>query len=272
MAQPMQQVQPTSNSTMPQAIYEQAYAHQLGAPVATYKPPLTNPLAIIGVVLGAIVLDILVLYGILAATGYIFYILIAIPIAAIGYGVVAMLNYNLAIYQFMNGLVRAKGQQVEVVRWDRISALWIRMNRRRNYSLSGALASSLASGNTIQGLTLQRDDGRNFSFSSLLRGHLRLIQSIEQNMVQFHLPRATAAYQSGQVVPFGPLSVSRQGISNGRETLGWNEVQNIEINRGNLLVKRSPKGAKWASVDVAKIPNLAVFVSLTSGVRSGQIL
>ena len=278
MAQPVQPVpsmlpmQPSVTIDMPSEIYQQAGMYQLGVPVASYKPLLGSPLAIIGMMLGVIIADIILFYIILAATGYIFYILIAIPIAAIAYGIYAFIDYKLRVYQFANGLVHAKGQQIATIRWDQIDAIWVKLMRQRYYiGIAGVLASALASSRRTQSITVRRVDGATFKFTNMLRGHVQLMQSIEQAVMQAHMPRAVAAYQSGQVIPFGPFTVGRQGMGNGRETIPWHEVQSVDVKRGYLQVKRVGKTFNWANVDVSKIPNLLVFVSLVNGVRSGQI-
>lgn len=256
---------------MPSEIYQQAGMYQLGAPVAVYKPLLGSPLAIIGMMLGIIIVDILLFYIIEAITGYIFYILIAIPIAAIAYGIYAFIDYKLRVYQFTNGLVHAKGQQIATIRWDQIDAIWIAVSQQRYFSLAGALVSALASARNTRSLTVRRVDGASFKFTNTLRNSHMLMQNIEQAVMQSHMPRAVVAYQSGQVIPFGPLTVGRQGMGNGRETIPWQEVQNVDMKRGYLQVKRAGKTFNWANVNVSKIPNLLVFISLVNGVRSGQI-
>lgn len=270
--QPMQPMQTSPAIDMPSEIYQQAGMYQLGTSIAVYKPLLGNPLAIIGMMVGIIIADILLFYIILTLTNYIFYILIAGPIAAVAYGIYAFIDHNLRVYQFTNGIVRAKGQQVATIRWDQIDAIWIRLIRQRYYiGLAGVFASALASSRRTQSMTVRRVDGASFKFTNMLKGHVQLMQNIEQAVMQAHMPRAIAAYQSGQVIPFGPLTVSRQGMGNGRETIGWHEVQNVDVKRGYLQVKRTGKTFNWASVDVSKIPNLLVFMSLINGVRSGQI-
>ena len=268
----VQSMQTSPAVDMPSEIYQQAGMYQLGTPVAVYKPLLGSPLAIIGMMLGIIIVDILLFYVIEAITGYIFYILIAIPIAAVAYGVYAFIDYKLRVYQFVNGIVHAKGQQIATIRWDQIDAIWIKLIRQRYYiGIAGVFASALASSRRTQSITVRRVDGASFKLTNMLRGHVQLMQNIEQAVMQAHMPRAVAAYQSGQVIPFGPLTVARQGMGNGRETIPWQEVQNVDVKRGYLQVKRAGKTFNWANVDVSKIPNLLVFISLVNGVRSGQI-
>src|SRR5207248_2541005 len=90
-------------------VHQQAEAYGLGVPLAVYKPLLPNALAVIGMIVGVIVIDAILLAAIASLTGDVLYILIAIPIAAIIYGISALMNYQLRVYQFSEGLIRAKG-------------------------------------------------------------------------------------------------------------------------------------------------------------------
>ncbi len=268
----IQQHQMQAHNDTPQNVYAQAMAYQLGAQGTTYKPLLPNALAAIGMMVGVTIADVLLLYIILVTTGYLFYILIAIPIAAIIYGIYALIDCNLRVYQFENGLVRAKGERVDVIRWDAV-AFVIQNVRRRGYyyAIGGVLAASLANRNGApHSVTVQRNDGAVFKFNSTLRHVAQLIQTIQTAVLQAHMPRAMAAYNAGSPVVFGPLTLGQQGLSNGRELLPWNEVQSVDIKRGQVIVKRVGKTFSWANINIAKIPNVFVFMSMINYARTGR--
>ena len=65
---------------VPQAIYKQASTYQLGEHTRMFKPIISNPLLIIAIVLGGIILDIIVLAAIAYFTGFVFYILLFFPL------------------------------------------------------------------------------------------------------------------------------------------------------------------------------------------------
>lgn len=269
----MQQQEVQAHTDTPPNVYAQATAYQLGAQGTTYKPLLPNALAAIGMMVGVIIADIILLYILLVTTGYLFYILIAIPIVAVIYGIYALIDCNLRIYQFANGLVRAKGEQLDVIRWDQVASV-IQAVRRRGYYYwwGGVFAAAFANRNgTPHSVTVQRTDSAVFKFNGTVRHVTQLIQVIQTAVMQAHMPRAMAAYNAGSPVIFGPLTLSQQGLSNGREVLPWNEVQSVDIKQGQVLVKRVGKTFRWANVNVSQIPNMLVFISLINYARTGRV-
>lgn len=267
----IQQQEVQAHNATPQSVYAQASAYQLGAQGPTYRPVLPSVLAVIGMMVGVIVADIILLFIITVLTGYIFYILIAIPIVAIIYGIYALNDSNLRIYQFANGLVRVKGEQHDVIRWDQV-AFVIQNVRRRGYGYAwgGILGAALTNTNTPHSINVQRTDGATFKFSGTVRHVTQLIQTIQGAVTQAHMPRAIAAYGAGSPVTFGSFVLSQQGLSNGREALPWNEIQSVDIKNGKVLVKRIGKTFSWANVNISQVPNILVFMSMVNYARTGR--
>lgn len=237
-------------------VYQQAAIYQLGTPVATFTPLLSNPLTIIAMVLGIIIADV-ILVAFIYSLGYILYILIAIPIAAIIYGINALRHCNLKVYQFSYGLVRVKGTRVDAIRWDQVESVWQKITKGR-YS-------------TSRTYTLRRSDGASFTFTHALRHVEQLGQNMQQTIAAIHTPMAMTAYNAGNTLHFGPLHLNYQGISNGKEVLPWHEMQGVEIKQGYVNIKRMGKTFNWSRIAVANIPNVLVFLNVVNHARSGQI-
>ncbi len=261
----------THNET-PQSVYAQATAYQLGAQGPTYKPLLPNALAAIGMMVGVTIVDILLLYFLVVVTGYLFLILLILPIAAVIYGIYALFEANLRVYQFQNGLIRAKGEQIDVIRWDSIAYVTQNVrNRGYYYMWGGVIGAALANRNgTPHSISVQRNDGAVFKFNNRLRHVGQLVQTIQTAVMQAHMPRAMAAFNAGSPVVFGPLVLSQQGLSNGREVLPWNEVQSVDIKQSQVIVKRVGKTFSWANINVGQIPNLFVFMNMINYARTGR--
>ncbi len=119
--------------------------------------------------------------------------------------------------------------------------------------------------------TIERTDGAVFKLNSTLKNVGTLGQSIQQSVAQVHLPQAIAAYNADNLIPFGPLSVSLQGLSNGNEVVPWGQQQNLLLNRGYLLVRKQGTNRNWAKVAVSRIPNYLVFIKLVNYARTGQV-
>jgi len=268
----IQQQEVHTHSDTPQNVYAQATAYQLGAQGTTYKPLLPNVLAVIGMMVAVIIADIILLYIITAVTGYIFYILIVIPIIAVIYGIYALIDCNLRIYQFANGLVRAKGEKVDVIRWDQVAFVIQNMRSRGyGYAWGSIIGAALTNKSTPHSIVVQRTDGAKFKFSGTVQHVVQLIQTIQGAVTQAHMPRAIAAYDAGSPITFGTFVLSRQGLSNGRETLPWNEIQSVDIKNGKVLVKRVGKTFSWANVNISLVPNVLVFMSMINYARTGRV-
>ena len=88
---------------------------------------------------------------------------------------------------------------------------------------------------TAQMLTPVSRNLQPFRFVALHQSDKRKLgEAIQREVTRLHTPRAIEAYNSGAPVVFGPFTLGMQGISNGRETLPWNRVKSININRGTV--------------------------------------
>src|SRR5712691_1282395 len=78
---------------MPPEVYQLAGTYQLGTLNVLYKPTFTNPLAIIGITIGVIILDI-ILAAVIYNVGFIVYILFLLPIFMIVFAINRIANCN----------------------------------------------------------------------------------------------------------------------------------------------------------------------------------
>jgi hypothetical protein len=257
MQQIPQQTLPSSLQQVqqfPTEVYQQAAMYQLGTPTAFYQPSLTNPVAIMGLTIGVIVVDV-VLAIVILGLGWIVSLLIAIPILMIVYCIRALTAYNLRVYLFQNGFVYSKGSQSEVIRWDQVRTVWQRVLSSRY-------------GRVSYRYTIERLDGTTFRVDTMLKNASMLGQNIQQEVTRVHMPQAIAAYNAGNALPFGPFSVNLQGFRKGNEVLPWNQVQGLLFKKGNILVKVVGSSRNGASARISSIPNCLVFIKLVDYARS----
>lgn len=243
---------------MPPDVLQQAATYQLGNPLQIYKPAF-SPAAAIGISVGVTVLDLVVMVGFLMAGRFLVY-LVVIPILMIIFAVRAVMYGNKIIYTFNGGMIHAKGQQLDVVRWDQIEAVWQKVVRVRYYYFLYR---------TSYKYTVRRSDGATFTFNNVLRNVAELGQVIQHEVTRLHVPKAIAAYNSGAPVVFGPFALNVQGISNGRELLPWNMVKGIKINRGVVTIMKEGQMLRWGSAGVENVPNYQVFVSVANHALRG---
>ncbi len=240
-------------AAVPPDVLQQAATYQLGTHEQTYKPRF-SPIVAVGIAAIVSILDLIVLVAILLASGYFLGILIVIPIAMIVFAGYSLALGNTQIYVFTNGLIQAKGQQRNVIRWDQIEATWQRIVRTRYYFYYS----------TSYKYTVRRSDGATFTFGSPLKDVANLGKTLQGEVSRLHTPRAIAAYDSGVPVTFGIFTLGTLGISNGRETLPWNMVKRIDVSGGMVFVHKEGQLLRWASSDVSSIPNYPVFINVAN--------
>src|SRR2546428_1854963 len=265
MAQQQQQ-RPTQQAQQPAAsseVYLLASTHHLGALKAQYKARLA--------VLSARAVLILTLVGILGGIGilsYGFFLLSAhnlwtllsvnsswafvgliLLCAGAWLAINALRYYGLRVYVFTEGLVRVKGDKADAVRWDQVKTIWQKADKR--YISSFYLGTSHA-------YTVQRDDGKKFTFNDGLRNVGVLGETLIREVNSRLVPEAIATYNAGEPVVFGKLSVSIHGISNGEEIVLWNQIKGIQVIKGALAVNKEGQLVNWPSIRAAKTPNVPV--------------
>jgi hypothetical protein len=197
-----------------------------------------------------------------AITGYsnilVFLILLAVTIYAIWYLVA---NFNVKTYIFSEGLIRAKRSKIDVMRWEHIESVVEKIVRHRYRGLITIYTS--------YNYTVSRGDGAQFKFSSALKNTKQLGEAIQREVTRRQLPKAIAAYNSGSPVNFGPLSVSMQGISKNGVPVPWNQIGQVNLRRGWVIVSKQGSLLAASRTRCSVVPNLQVFLQLFEHARRG---
>jgi hypothetical protein len=269
MQQPM--VAPSTVTALPANVAQAATNTRLGNLNATYKPRISNPLVIIAISGGIALLALILTVVVFIASGYIYFLFPAAFVAAIILGILGLVRSGHRFYEFVDGMIFANGSQLNVLRWDQIAAIWQYSRRRGYYGGLAGLAVRAALRNTsniITTYTIQRYDGSKMTFSTTQARNLsNLGQTIQHEVARIHGPQATAAFDAGQVVPFGPLALSTQGIQSQRGILPFNQLASMQAVSGRLVFKQAPKSSTWTSVPISQIPNFTVFTDLVNYAR-----
>jgi hypothetical protein len=94
-----------------------------------------------------------------------------------------------------------------------------------------------------------------------------LAKAIESNIFPSLYAHAADQYNTGQVLVFGPVAISKQGIAIGKKTYPWTDVKDVSIHQGNLKISKKEGG--WfsgASTLASVIPNLHVLLAIVQQV------
>jgi hypothetical protein len=113
-------------------------------------------------------------------------------------------------------------------------------------------------------------DQRLIILDANFKGHHALGGAVREAVTRTVLARAAGQMEKGEEVPFGPLTVSRDGLSNGKERIGWDEVSELGVVRNfsgsGYKVEVQKKGATlaWFSRPTIDFPNAEAFLELAS--------
>ncbi|GCE16124.1 DUF6585 family protein [Tengunoibacter tsumagoiensis] len=248
-----------------------AGTYQLGEPQAEYKIGLKKWMVtyiwmgIIGAIIG-IVLAVLGLMGMasddsawqLAVVGVACFFGCLYLIAR--YARYPLVRRSWKVVVCAKGFIFTKNGQAEAFAWDQIESVWQEIKVYKKYGTT--------TGTTYK-YTVRRKDGVQVLIDDTFEDNDVLGQKIVEEAHNVQLPLAIEAFHAGQTLHFGPLSISAQGLSNGKELLPWDgTIRRINISNGYFEVKKTDKLLLWANIEVSKIPNVLVLHNLIRYITS----
>ena len=236
-----------------------------GTPVAEYKGRGSIPVVMVGLaVFWGLVGVGLVIGGLLASRSDTSLLCLVPPgLACVGIAVWAVTQWlrkrNLRVLVFPDGLAYVRGRKTDVFRWDGVESVWQSFQKARPTARA-----------VYHFYTLRDADGRKAVFKDDLVGIKALGDTIQQEVSARLLPRAVEAFEAGEVIHFGKLGVSKQGLSNGRETVPWEQVEEVKVERGVIVVRKAGQWLRWANVTVGGTPNVFVFLALVERITGAS--
>ena len=160
---------------------------------------------------------------------------------------------DLAIRAFHDGLTYSHKGKTEAMRWDDMTQVTMSLINNKNLRAM------------FYNYTLQSSDGRKITFNyndQAMQNLQQLSDTIQREITARQLPQAIAAYNAGDNVTFGRLTVSKAGLSNGKEAIPWSEVEEVKLQNGAVTVRKKDKWLNWSSVTVGSTPNIYVFLHM----------
>jgi hypothetical protein len=109
--------------------------------------------------------------------------------------------------------------------------------------------------------------GKLYQFKNMVQiGHV-----IETETARYLFPAALNRYRMGQPVVFGPLTVTREGLSHRSQRLPWTRIKrrrilSNEISESRLVIREPGKRFAWASINL-DAPQVEVFWMLVDHMR-----
>ena len=101
---------------------------------------------------------------------------------------------------------------------------------------------------------LHTKGGATLSLGRSIAGVEELVEEIRTRMTEQRAPALRARIEGGEVVRFGAMTASEQGITVGPRVIAWDEVAEVEGQEGEIVV-RGRDGARLGVARVDEVPN-----------------
>jgi Family of unknown function (DUF6585) len=170
---------------------------------------------------------------------------------------------QLTLYE--QGMVVQRGRQTHLVPYEEIDMLW------EQIMWQGGRRRRMLPGRTHV-YTLRTRDRRTLRLSDQFADIREAGEIVQQEVLRRSLPAAVAAYQAGEALPFGPLTISHAGLARGKAAIPWAEVVRVSVTEGHyrdttawtykLQVTRIGQRRPWLEVALHQIPNSRVLFAL----------
>ena len=167
---------------------------------------------------------------------------------------------------FTNGFAYSDRKGVQTWRWDQVQD--VTANVTRHYT------NGIYTG-TTHVYTLVKNSGEKLVINDAMKDVEEFYNHLQNNTLQHRYQRMADAYNLGETVTFGSVAISKQGgITLGKKSYKWDEIEEVGINKGVLSIKKKDGG--WfsgASATAAAIPNLHVLLSIINqivGLHAGK--
>jgi hypothetical protein len=166
-------------------------------------------------------------------------------------------DYSKRVQVYEHGFAYTKGNSTHNVRWDEIEAIWQHVITYRIRVIIFYIPII-----TAHQYTIRKTGGEHIKLTNSIGKIGEIGTLIQEQALQHMLPRAIETYNNGGTLQFGKLSISKQGITKGKETLPWDQVKDVQIGEGYVTIKKNGKWLRWAGIDVSKVPNPFLFITL----------
>jgi hypothetical protein len=117
-------------------------------------------------------------------------------------------------------------------------------------------------------ITLTRADGEQVHLPSTLDDFPGLGRRVQEETYSRLFPARWADLREGLTLDFGPVTCDAGGITVGKETLPWAEVDSLERASDKLEIKKVGKKKAWGKIELSEISNLHVLMGIAAAARS----
>lgn len=249
--------------------YQVMVMYHLGMPTAEYRTKFTTKKGFTIAILFFAGLSALIM-AILGSSSLLLSAIIAVLLLAalfLGDGIWLIVDVvrscDIHVYSCPGGLLYQHSGKTEAIRWDQVESYWRRVASYYRYGIYTG---------TTHRYRLRRSDGATFKFNDDIHNVEALGKTITSETTRALWPRYMAAYQAGQTLSFGKITLNWQGVSKGKQGLPWSQVKELQVNQGGFvsLKKEGNRQGNWSLAHVSVIPNVEVFIALVNYVLTSK--
>lgn len=186
-----------------------------------------------------------------------FFIMLAL-VGLISLGI-AISNWKKAAVLYKNGFAYSDRKGLKSFYWDEIQS--IRSEVVKRYT------NGFYTGTTHR-YTIENYNGVRISLDDSLMRVEELASRIRRHTFPLLYQRYSQAYNTGDPVTFGPVTLNRSGgITHGKKSYPWEQIAAVTVEKGQVQIAK--KGGGWFSgttLLAASIPNLEVMLAIVDRV------
>lgn len=164
---------------------------------------------------------------------------------------------NTEFYLCTNGLMIIKWTHVQALRWEQIQAI----QRFHTHNVQHPY------------YILYPYEGKpiTLNWSLVGDGIKDLGEHIEHEVCQRLLPQAIASYKAGELLNFGPINVTAQGLTleDEQQSLPWERFASVKYYNGSsFTINERATTSTWQKIEVENMLNFCVFLPLMTYIQN----
>lgn len=169
------------------------------------------------------------------------------------------------ILQFDEAFSYSSGRTTVAVRWDEIEAIHykIRLHLARHTGHTLLFQDKIILPIHIDALRVSRKDGLNLVLDPAFTGISMFLNTLKLKSAEHLFPPLLDQLTAGNVLQFGPLHISQDGIQTTRRHYSWSEVTAISFGFGKVLYFKLFDGWRYCEqIRLIDIPNPHILMML----------
>jgi hypothetical protein len=158
----------------------------------------------------------------------------ALGAGAAGYFVLRSVSKNqgLQVVVCRNGLLHLSSDEATVISWDEVDAVYQNITQTHYEGVGSEITHVY---------TVVTDDNTSIALSDNLQNIEALGETIQQEVARVKLPDMIEAFDRGKPVKFGCLSISKQGLTQNKDFIAWEDVKGVKVQTGYFVISKKGK-------------------------------